>query len=543
MRKSNKWLALVLATAMTASMLAGCGSTAATEATTGTAETEAGTTATGDTAAAGDKISFSVCGGSEDSMDINVASSSALAGLSACRHLYEGLYKVDEKGEVVLGQAASVDVSEDGLTYTFTLRDDITWSDGQPVKAADFVYGWSFLKETAKDYSELLSMVSNAEAKDDKTLVVTLAYQCAYLPSVLAFPSAYPVREDIVKQNGEAYATDPDKAVYNGAYELTSWAHQSEMVMTARPDYYNYDAITAGQITWVLTSEDSTMLASFQSGDVIYSDSYPQEEAAALKDNGLHFTSGFNNYCIMFNVRPDGPAVLQDANVRRALALAVDKNRIVSIRDLDDEIGTTYTPSGIKNAEGKDFTETVTPWWNNDDYEANCTEAKKLLADAGYADGADFPALTYIVNNDSRKEIAEAIVNDWKEVLGIDSITVETTDAFFTQRSDGDYDIAYFGWYMDYIDLSNMLYTMTTESANGAGYSSAEYDKAFAAAISATDETEQWKNYAECEAILAKDLPVVPLLHSMNSYLFDDTKYDGLVYYCGNYYFGFIKAK
>lgn len=543
MRNSKKWLALVLATAMSVSMLAGCGSKATTDESSA-GSTEAVTSEAEDTTAAGgDKISISVCGGSEDSMDLNVASSATLAGLSACRHLYEGLYKLDENGEVVLGQAESVTESDDGLTYTFTLRDDITWSDGQPVTAADFVYGWQYLKDSAKDYSELLSMVDKAEATDDKTLVVTLSYQCAYLPSVLAFPSAYPVRQDIVEANGEAYATDPDKAVYNGAYELTSWAHQSEMVLTARSDYYAYDTISAGEITWVLTSEDSTMLASFQSGDVIYSDSYPQEEAAALKDNGLQFTSGFNNYCVMFNVREDGPEVLQDANVRRALALAIDRNRIMSIRDLDDEIGDTYSPSGILNSEGKDFTDTVTPWWNTDDYEANCAEAKQLLADAGYADGANFPSLTYMVNNDSRKEIAEAVVNDWKEVLGIDTITVEVSDAFYAQRESGDYDIAYFGWYMDYIDLSNMLYTMTTESSNNAGYSSDEYDAAFKAAISSSDETEQWNKYDECEAILAKDLPVVPILHSMNSYLFDDTNYDGLVYYCGNYYFGYVKAK
>lgn len=538
MKKSKKWLSLVLAVAMTASLLAGCTSTA--KDTTAAETTVAGAEAT---AAPAEKISISVAGGSEDSMDINVASSAYLAGLSACRHVYEGLYKLDAKGEVVLGQASAVDVSEDGLTYTFTLRDDITWSDGVAVTAADFVYGWQFLKDTAKDYSELLSMISSAEAKDDKTIVVTLAYPCSYLPSVLAFPSAYPVRADIVAKFGEAYATDPEKAIYNGAYELTSWAHQSEIVLTARPDYYDYAAITVGKISWMLSSEESTTLASFKSGDIVYSDSYPQEEAASLKDNGLHFTSGFNNYCIMFNVRPDGPAVLQDAKVREALALAVDRNRVVSIRDLGDELGTTYTPSGITNKVGEDFTSTVTPWWSTDDYAANCVKAKALLAEAGYADGKDFPALTYIVNNDSRKEIAEAVVNDWKEVLGIESVTVQISDAFFTERSNGDYDIAYFGWYMDYIDLSNMLYTMTTASLNGAGYSSAEYDAAYSAAISATDETAQWTAYDECEAILAKDLPVAPLLHSMNTYLFNDTDYDGLVYYCGNYYFGFVTAK
>ena len=543
-KRKGKLISLLLCIVMAVTMFAGCSSgqsdTKSKEASnqSGTESEEASSGEESD----GGKLVIAVSGGSEDSMSINTARSATLEGLSASRHLYEGLYKLDQEGNVVLGQASDVQISEDGLTYTFTLRDDITWSDGAAVKAGDFVYGWQYLKDSAADYSGLLSMVSSSEAKDDKTLVVTLAYPCAYLPSVLAFPSAYPVRQDMVEKYGEAYATDPDKAVYNGAYEVTEWTHQESLVMKAREDYYDYDAIGVGELTWELMSEPSTMLASYKSGDIIYSDSYPEEEAASLEGNGLHFTSGYNSYCIMFNVGENGPEVFKDQKVRDALSLAVNRNRLVEIRNLNDEVATTYTPSGLKNKDGVEFNTTVEKWLDVDQYDQNCDEAKKLLADAGYANGEGFPALSYIVNNDDRKEIAEAIVNDWKEVLGIDSITVETSEGFFAQRENQDYDIAYYGWYMDYPDISNMLYTMTSGN-NDAGYANETYDNAFNAAIAASDEAEQWKDYGECEKILSEDLPIVPLFHSQSSYLFDDTNYNGLVYYCGNFYFGYVTKK
>ena len=538
-KQKGKLISLLLCTVMATTMLAGCKS--------GKSDMQSNNSATegssGSSDNAGGKLSIAVSGGSEDSMNINTAKSGTLEGLSACRHLYEGLYKLDASGNLVLGQAKDEKVSDDGLTYTFTLRDDITWSDGVAVKAEDFIYGWQYLKDSAGDYSSLLSMISDAKAADDKTLVLTLSYPCAYLPSVLAFPSAYPVRKDITEKYGEAYATDPEKAVYNGAYEVAEWTHQESMVMKAREDYYDYSSIGVGELTWELMSDPSTMLASYQSGDIVYADSYPEEAAASLKDNGLHFTSGYNTYTIMFNVSDSGPEVLKDQRVRKALSLAVDRKRLVDIRALNDEIATTYTPSGLTNSDGKEFNTTVEKWFDPDQYEKNCEEAKQLLAEAGYRDGAGFPSLSYIVNNDDRKEVAETIVNDWKEVLGINSVTVEESEGFFAQRENKDYDMAYFGWYMDYPDISNILYTMTTDSGNDAGYSNENYDKAYEAAIAETDEAKQWRDYAECETVLSQDIPVVPLLHSQSSYLFDDTNYDGLIYSCGNFYFGYVKKK
>lgn len=530
MKRRNLW-SKALCAVLAASLLAGCGASGG--------NASAPESAAGSEAADG-KLTVSVTAGGEDAMVVNTALSGTLEGLSACRHLYEGLYKLDKDGNVVLGQAASAETSEDGLTWTFKLRDDINWSDGKAVTAADFVYGWKYLKECASDYSSLLDMVVNAEATDDKTLVVTLAYPCSYFPSVLAFPSAYPVREDIVAANGEAYATDPDKAVYNGPYAMTAWSHQQELTMEARPEYYDADSITVGTLNWELMTDQSTMMNSFKSGDVIYSSSYPEQEGAALEGNGRQFAPGYQTYCVMFNVSESGPEPLKDARVRKAMSLAIDRDRLISIRNRNDEFADTYAPSGLQNEAGVEFNSTVTPWFNKDDYAGNCEEAKQLMADAGYADGAGFPSMTYIVNNDNTKEIAEAILSDWKEVLGIDSITVETVDGFYAQRQDKNYDLAYYAWYMDYPDMSNMLNTMLS-GANDAGYANPAYDEAYNAAVATADPDEQWKNYAKCEEILAEDVPVAPLLHEENTYLFDDAGYNGLVYYCGNTFFGFVQ--
>ena len=127
----------------------------------------------------GDKIEISVTGGGEDSMQLNTATSGFLNGISALRHLYEGLYKLDANGEIALGQAASVEQSDDNLTWTFTLRDDITWSDGQAVTANDFVFGFDNLAAQGGDYCTMISdIVDSYEATDDKTLVLHLKHAC-----------------------------------------------------------------------------------------------------------------------------------------------------------------------------------------------------------------------------------------------------------------------------------------------------------------------------------------------------------------------------
>ena len=492
--------------------------------------------------AEGDKIEISITGGGEDSMELNTAVVGALNGISACRHVYEGLYKIGPEGDTVLGQAESVEISEDMKTWTFTLRDDITWSDGEPVKADDFIYGFKFLEETAEDYSTILSDIAESyEAPDEKTVVINLKFPCGYLPSVLAFPSTYPVRADYVEEYGEGFATDPEKNVYNGPFTVTDWTHEAEVTMQLRDDYYDAANISVGTIHWILTTDEGSALASFESGELVYSDLCPDEEKPRMDGNGLFYTAGNNNYCVMYNQGEKGNDVLKDVRVRKALALAIDRDRIMAIRDMNDEPGLMLACSGYTNDEGVDFTEYAQPWFDLSDYEANCEEAKALLAEAGYENGEGFPALTYIVNNDSRREIAEAVCNDWKEVLGIDTNGwVQKVENFFATRTAGDYDLAYYGWFMDYTDLSNMFGSMNSMGNANCFWYSDEYQAAYDAATSTVDQKEQWDNYAKCEAILAEDLPITVILHSMSSYLYDDYNYSGLVYSCGNFIFTYI---
>ena len=493
---------------------------------------------------AADGLEISVTGGSEDSMVLNTATVGTLNGLSACRHLFEGLYKLDETGEPALGQAASVEISDDMLTWTFTLRDDITWSDGQAVTADDFIFGWDNLVAQADDYFDLLSNIAESyEAVDEKTIVMKLQFPCAYLPAILAFPSTSPARQDYVEEYADGYATDPEKAVYNGPYALTEWQHEGTAVMQLRDDYYDAANIQVSTINWELISDERTALASFESGDLVYSDMCPDEEKPRMDGNGLFYTSGNNNYCVMFNLGAGGNDVLKDVKVRKALALTIDREFIMSLRNLNDEIGKTLACSGYVNDEGVDFTDYAQPWFDLSDYEANCEEARALLAEAGYENGEGFPHLTYIVNNDSRKEIAEAVVSDWNTQLGIDSITVEKVENFFAARNSGEYDIAYYGWFMDYTDLSNMFGALTSMENSNAFWHNDAFMDAYNAAIKTADQKEQWDNYAQCEAVLAEDLPVSVILHSMNSYLFDDETYDGLVYSCGNFVFTYLKEK
>ena len=134
------------------------------------------------------------------------------------------------------------------------------------------------------------------------------------------------------------------------------------------------------------------------------------------------------------------------------------------------------------------------------------------------------------------------MVNDWKEILGIDTVTVEKVENFFAARNGGDYDIAYYGWSMDYTDLSNMFGALTSMAHSNAFWTSDAYMEAYNAAASTGDQAEQWENYKKCEAVLAEELPVSVILHSMNSYLFDNVNYSGLVYSCGNFVFTYVTA-
>ena len=242
------------------------------------------------------KDSINVCIASEPDT-VDPALNSSVDGATMISHLFAGIARWgrDSEGKAVLEPDCATELSEgvlneDGtVTYTYTLRDGLKWSDGRELTAADFVYAWNRAAsaELGADYGFLFACIKGypndlaVEATDDKTLVVTLNNAIAYWNELLAFPSYFPVREDVVAN--EAWATDPSTYVSNGAYTMTGWDHNSKIVLTKNPNYYDADSVTMNEIQFYLSDDANNMLTNFKNGDWLLIDDVPTNEIAALK--------------------------------------------------------------------------------------------------------------------------------------------------------------------------------------------------------------------------------------------------------------------
>lgn len=564
----KKAAAAVLCTAMVVS-LAACGGSGTKETAAAGSEaagTEAGSEAGSAAEGTGEKKEFdlTVQNGSEpDTLDPNALNSNDSMDITL--HMFEGLskYASDGKG-VELGQAKDYTVSDDGLVYTFNLRDDIFWSDGQPVVAGDFVYSWQRLVSGGYDNSYFIDMVLNAveiqkgekdktelgvKAVDDKTLEVTLKTPCPYFNEIVAAAVTSPVRQDIIEANGDTWYTNPETYIGNGAYKLTEWSNQEKIVMEPNDKYYDYANLGPTKITWMLMDDDNAILAAFESGDLAYAASFPTEEIDRLKDAGIFQVAPVaGTYYIEVNAKGNGAIPeLQDPKVRRALALAIDRNYIVeTITKRGETPADAFMPTGFLDADGSDYSDKIDKFWDNSTYEANCEEAKKLLAEAGYPDGAGFPTISYTINNNTaHSSIAEYLQNVWKEVLGIDcTIDSQEFKVFLDTRQRGDYALARAGWTVDYMDPASMMELWITSSGNNdAHFYNDEYDALIAAAASTGDKAERYENFHKAEKILEEQLPIIPLYFYSEPYLMDTTKYDGFYSYLAMPMFKYMVEK
>ncbi len=562
MKKSilKKAAAAVLCASMVIS-LAACGSGTTAD------KTEAATTAAGETGApAGEKKEFelTVQNGSEPaSLDPNALNSND--SMTTTLHMFEGLAKYAKDGKgVELGQAKDYTVSEDGLTYTFTLRDDIFWSDGQPVVAGDFVYSWQRLVSGGYDNSYFIDMVLNSveiqngekdkselgvKAVDDKTLEVTLKAPCPYFIEIVAAAVTSPVRQDIIEANGETWYANPETYIGNGAYKLTEWSNQEKIVMEANDKYYDYANLGPSKITWMLMDDDNATLAAFESGELAYASTFPPEEIDRLKDAGIFQVAPVaGTYYVEVNAVGKGAIPeLQDPRVRRALALAIDRNYIVDTITKRGEVAAdTFMPAGFVDADGSDYYDKIDKFWDNSTYEANCEEAKKLLAEAGYPDGAGFPTISYTINNNvAHSSIAEYLQNVWKEVLGIDcTIDSQEFQVFLSTRQTGDYALARAGWTVDYMDPASLMELWISSSGNNdAHFYNDEYDALVAAAASTDDQAARFESFHKAEKILEEQLPIIPLYYYSEPYLMDTNKYDGFISYLAMPMFKYVVEK
>lgn len=596
----KKILALLLAAAMVFA-LAACGSSEAPAATEAPADA---TEAPAEAAAS----SLAVCLSSEPDT-IDPALNSAVDGATMVSHLFSGLAKwaQDETGALVIVPDAAAELSEgveneDGtVTYTYTLRDGLKWSDGQPVTAADFAFAWNRAASPAlaADYGYMFDVVDgyaemwetdadgnivnpdaklNVTAVDEKTLEVTLANSVAYWNELLAFPTYFPVREDVVAN--EAWATDPSTYVSNGAYTMTGWEHNSVITLEKNPNYVDADEILMDKIEFYLSDDSNNMLTNFENGTWQLIDDVPTNEIANLKTeypDEFVVAGQIGTYYVCWNINEailpasstltGAEAEAAKAEIRNAIALLFDRNYIVEeIGQAGQVPASSFVAMGMTNPDGTQFYETAgssdeyNGYYNvsADAFEANFAQAVETLKKYYTYDEAtgmftDFPTLTYLYNtSEGHKAIGEYLQSALAGVGITMNLENQEWNTFLNTRKEGNYSIARNGWLADYndpicfldmwvtgsgnndvqfgkgghkdvaiysLDLTDLGYELKVENGTWAQ----TYDELISLIKSCTDNEVRYELMHRAEDLLMSTGCIVPLYFYTDIYMLDDS--------------------
>ena len=520
----KKILALVLALAMVLS-LAACSSKPAESAAPTDAPAESAEAPAESAEAPADNAEpsvINVCLASEPDT-IDPALNSTVDGATLTAHLFSGLAKwaQDENGNLEIVADAATELpegvtNEDGtVTYTYTLRDGMTWSDGQPVTAGDFAFAWKRAASPAlaADYSYMFEVVDgyadvwatddagnyvnpdaelNVVALDDKTLQVTLSNAVAYWNELLAFPAYFPVREDVVAN--EAWATDPSTYVCNGPYTMAAWDHNSVISLQKNPNYYNADAITMDTINFYLSDDANNMLSNFENRSWQLIDDVPTNEIASLKEeypDEFVVAGQIGTYYVCWNINEEilpASSTLTGADaekakeeIRNAIGLLLDRNYIVEeIGQAGQVPASSFVAMGMTDADGSQFyqnaghNDAFDGYYDvsKDSFESNFNTAVETLKkyytfDEATQQFTDFPTLTYLYNTgESHKAIGEYLQSALAAVGITMNLENQEWATFLNTRKNGDYSIARNGWLADYNDPICFLDMWTTASGN-----------------------------------------------------------------------------
>ncbi|WP_236131240.1 peptide ABC transporter substrate-binding protein [Faecalibacterium prausnitzii] len=510
--------------------LAACGgSKSGSTATSGTASSAAGSS-TGSVNTAGFTVQY---GSNPETLD--PALNSAVDGANTIITIFEPLLLINENNEVVGGQAESWEASEDGLTWTFTMRDGLKWSDGTDLNAKDFEYSFKRMAnpDTAAPYAETcLGMIDgfdaaqagdtdalNVKASDDgKTLTIVLSYPCSYFDKMAAFASMSPVQQATVEANGDAWCTSAETFVSNGPYMITEWTPSERIVLTKNPNYvggWDSSKIVSSSITLLLLEDSSASYAAYNSGEAVLIKDVPTDEIPSLtkaEDGGdFYVDTILGTYYVSLNLQRDA---FKDAKVRKALSLAIDRDYVANtIMQGTYSTADSIVGPGIVDENGY-FHDNGNAPYISADYEANMAEAKKLLEEAGYPNGEGYPTIEYSTNDSGyHVPLAEYLQQVWGD-LGI-TLTISKMEwsAFTAARRAGEYDVARNGWVMDYNDPSNMLDLFCTGNGNNDGkYSNPEFDAAIDASRVA-DSAEHFAQLHKAEDILMEDMGCLPIAY------------------------------
>ena len=554
--KFRKILAMVMALALLCATFAACGDTSGTSSSAGTSSTASDS---GDSSAA--EEGETATGGSGGTLNMrNTMEPTSLNTLLATyaydftpiNAMIECLYRDDENDVPQPAGAETVDISDDKLVYTFHLREDATWSNGDPVVATDYEFAWqqALNPEVASDYAYMLYFIHNAEPYfngevewsevgvkviDDYTLEVTLDNPLPYATDLFAFPTLAPINQKFYEEVGaDKYATDAEYFCCNGMYELTEWSHNSQIVFQKREDYWNADAVGPDEIVYKIITDSQAGLNSYLSREIDYTDLdsgevVQQAEAAGFE---VGVKPARSSYYLIVNTEDE---FMSNQNLRLALAYSIDKQALVdTVYQNDNQPMTSFTPPAIMGAAGADgpsFQEALLEergemYPGSGDLEKAQEYLQAALEELGCT--VDELNLSIDCADDSlRRNCATFLQEQWRQNLGIENITVNSmqTKQVAANRQSGDYCMSLGGWSPDYNDAINFLDLWVTDGGNNDSFwSNEEYDNLIAQATAEADEEVRQQYLFDAEEILAAEMPIIPLYWQCQNYSYNKDK-------------------
>ncbi|WP_188068165.1 peptide ABC transporter substrate-binding protein [Brevibacillus brevis] len=517
----KKLAAFALSLSLVIPALAGCGGS-------GESASTGGTTTPG--AAAKQEVVFNA---KSEPPDLNPLTSTDTTSFWIMDHLGEGLYTKDKDGNPILGQAKEVKLSDDKLKYTFILRDDVKWTNGEPVTAEDFAF--TYMKHldpaTASTTAYLLYYIKGAEAYnkgtgkaedvgikavDAKTLEIELVAPTSYFDKMLATRYWHPINKKQAEANPK-WAANADSYISNGAYKLVSWKHDSELVVEKNEHYWNKADVKMEKITWKMVNDATTAYQMYKSGELDFNKEMPSDILAQEKSSpDFKSVPYYGTYMYMFNVTKEP---FTNKKVRKAFAMSLDRKALSEMVSQGGETPAySMVPRGAMQPNGKDFREEGGDYFK-EDYEA----AKKLLAEGMQEEGwSTLPEVTLMYNTDeSHKKIAQAIQEMLKKNLGVEvKMTNQEWKVYLDTTKQKNYQMGRMGWVGQINDPAfNLDYYLGESPNNRTGWVNKEYDQLNMAAKVEQDPNKRMELLHQAEAVLMDEMPFMPVYHYQQNYL------------------------
>ena len=549
------------------SMILGLAACAPTTSTESSQTPAAEATSTGGTGTSSDYLVYNV-GEEPKTWDPQLNTSSM--GGHVILNLYDGLVRDTQDG-IQMASAESYELSANAegvedTVYTFHLRDGLVWSDGEPVTAYDYEYAWkrACSPEMASPYAFLMTdYIKGAydyfsgegsaddvavKALDDKTLQVELIQPTAYFLNLVSWFTYMPCREDMAS-TGEGWEKDPAKCVTNGAFTLEEYQVGSHILLKKNENYWNADNVNLAGVRILFISDATTSLQGYEAGEINVTSILPGSEIPRLLAEDPNFSSEPALGCayLQFNMDAD---VVNDLNVRKALALAIDRSMITDqvLRDgavpAAAFVAPTFKLSTGESMRPLDENGNVVEEYEIDPYSAKVEEAQEYLAAAGYPNGEGFPELNILYYDSGNNSlIVEAVQQMWQENLGIHgTLQVQEYAVFTNTINSGDWSISFTGWSADYNDPMTMLSLFTAEGLNDSRWRYKEYagmpndttlnpeNEAYDTAVkmaAQTSGTERDGYLKEAEDVLMENMVICPINYTTYTQVIDHSKVSG----------------